>query len=222
MKQRPKRQKKHKQIQQTLIDLPPPKFSVFEDDLGARGVRLVAGVDEAGRGCLAGPVVAAAVVLKTGQEFPGLKDSKQLTEKERNRLFFEIQNEALSCSLGVVGRSDIDRINILEASLLAMRIAVENLKIRPEYLLIDGPFGIKYDLPQRAIKKGDALSVSIAAASVVAKVARDSMMREYEKEFPSFKFSVHKGYGTALHLEELAKHGPTPIHRLTFRGVKTQ
>lgn len=222
MKQRPKRQKKHKQVQQMLIDLPPPKFSVFEDDLGARGVKLVAGVDEAGRGCLAGPVVAAAVVLKTGQEFPGLKDSKQLTEKERNRFFFDIQANALSFSLGVVGRSDIDRINILEASLLAMRIAVENLKIRPEYLLIDGPFGIKYDLPQRAIKKGDALSISIAAASVIAKVTRDAMMCEYEKEFPSFKFSVHKGYGTALHLEELAKHGPTPIHRLTFRGVKTQ
>ena len=198
---------------------PKSKISDFEDALFAQGIRLIAGVDEAGRGCLAGPVVAAAVVLPLGIKIPGLKDSKQLTKLQRERFFDEINGSALACAVGIVDAGEIDSINILQASLKAMRIAVDDLKVKPEYLLIDGPFGISHHLPQRPIIKGDALSISIAAASVIAKVTRDRLMCEVEKEYPAFKFSIHKGYGTKLHLGEIKCHGPTPIHRMTFRGV---
>ncbi|MFH0799852.1 MAG: ribonuclease HII [Pseudomonadota bacterium] len=209
-----------KRMQQTvLIDLPEPGLHCFEEHLYSRGFRSIAGVDEAGRGSLAGPVVAAAVILPQNLDLPGLNDSKQLSKSERERFYDEIRAKALGFGVGIVSPAEIDRINILEASLEAMRIAVEGLSVQPDYLLIDGPFAIDFNVEQRPIKKGDALSHSIAAASVIAKVTRDRMMCDLEGEYPSFKFSVHKGYGTELHLSELKTHGPTPLHRMTFRGV---
>lgn len=205
--------------QERLFEAPERDLAKFEKALREEGFRVLAGVDEAGRGCLAGPVVAAAVILPPEAELPGLDDSKKLTKHQREHFYDAIGAAALSFAVGVVEPSEIDKINILQAALKAMRLAVDNLSVKPEYLLIDGPFGIETNLPQRPIKKGDALSFSIAAASIIAKVTRDRMMAEYEKEYPSFSFSVHKGYGTALHMEELLRHGPTPIHRLTFRGV---
>lgn len=183
-------------------------------------MEIVAGVDEAGRGCLAGPVVAAAVILPQELILEGLKDSKQLSSSQREKFYASITERALAWSTGVIDSGEIDRTDILKASLKAMKIAVEGLKLKPEHLLIDGPFGIELNIPQRPIKKGDALSHSISAASVVAKVTRDRMMREFETQYPQFKFSAHKGYGTKLHFEELARHDPTPIHRMTFAGVR--
>ncbi len=191
----------------------------FETNLNLQGITKIAGVDEAGRGCLAGPVVAASVILPKECLIQGIDDSKKLTPKKRSKLFDEICRDAISYGIGVVDSVEIDKINILQASLKAMGIAVRGMDVTPEYLLIDGPFPIKTDIDQRPIKKGDSLSISIAAASILAKVTRDRMMVKYEEEFSQFKFSLHKGYGTKLHLEELRKIGPTPIHRFTFRGV---
>jgi ribonuclease HII len=205
--------------QQALLDPTPIDTGRFENPLYERGVVHIAGVDEAGRGCLAGPVVAAAVILPRGLDIPGLDDSKKLTEKERDRLFGEISQLAVATAVGVVSHDEIDRINILQASLCAMRVAVDGLSVVPEHLLIDGHIPIGHAIPETAIKKGDVLSRLVAAASVIAKVTRDRMMAEMEGRYPQFKFSVHKGYGTALHMEELRRHGPTPIHRMTFRGV---
>lgn len=205
--------------QQALIDLPPSGVRSFEDELFRRGVKVVAGVDEAGRGCLAGPVVAAAVILPQELILEGLKDSKQLNSSQRDDFYALITKHALAWSIGIVDSEEIDRTNILKASLKAMKIAVEDLDLKPEHILIDGPFGIGLNIPQRPIKKGDALSHSISAASVIAKVTRDRMMCEFEKQYPQFKFSVHKGYGTRLHFDELSRHDPTPIHRMTFAGV---
>lgn len=215
-----RREPRKKQEQQTLIDLLPAGVRCFEDALFGRGVKIVAGVDEAGRGCLAGPVVAAAVILPHGLILEGLKDSKQLNGLQREEFYALITRHALAWAVGVADSGEIDRTDILKASLKAMKIAVENLKPAPEHILIDGPFGIALNIPQRPIKKGDVLSHSISAASVVAKVTRDRMMCGFEKKFPAFKFSVHKGYGTRLHFEELSRHEPTPIHRMTFAGVK--
>lgn len=206
--------------QQTLIDLPESTLTCFEEHLFSKGINFIAGVDEAGRGSLAGPVVAAAVILPKDCKIQGINDSKQLKATERERLFDAIVNEAIAFGIGVVGSLEIDKINILESSRRAMRIAVDGLSKTPDYILVDGPFGIGHEIPQRPIKKGDALSLSIAAASILAKVSRDRMMCELEKEFPKFRFSVHKGYGTELHLEELRLNGPTPTHRMTFRGVR--
>nr|HPQ81584.1 ribonuclease HII [bacterium] len=161
----------------------------------------------------------AAVVLPPSCSLPGLNDSKQLSKARREYFFDAICSCAQGWAVGAVDSCEIDRTNILRASLEAMRIAVTGLGFEPEILLIDGPFKIAHPLPQRAIKRGDSLSLSIAAASVVAKVTRDRIMCEFENSYPEFSFSVHKGYGTARHLEELRRHGPTPIHRLTFRGV---
>jgi len=206
--------------QQLLIDPQPVDTSRLETPLYESGVVHLAGVDEAGRGCLAGPVVAAAVVLPRGLEIEGLNDSKKLTAKARERLFDVIAKKATSSAVGVVGSDEIDRTDILRAALRAMRIAVEGLAARPGHILVDGPQPIEHTIPQTAIKKGDVLSRLVAAASIVAKVTRDRMMCELEKRYPQFKFSIHKGYGTKLHMDELAKHGPTPIHRMTFRGVR--
>lgn len=206
--------------QQTLIDLPEPTLTCFEEQLFSQGLNFIAGVDEAGRGCLAGPVVAAAVILPKNCKIQGINDSKQLTAPERERLFDTIINDAVAFGIGVVGPREIDKINILESSRKAMRIAVDGLSKSPDYILVDGPFGIRHEIPQRPIKKGDLLSLSIAAASIIAKVSRDRMMCELEDEFPKFQFSIHKGYGTKLHLGELKQNGPTPAHRMTFRGVK--
>jgi len=204
-----------------LSCLPREKVDLkfIERGLAEQGYNLIAGVDEAGRGCLAGPVVAAGVILPNDLIIEGLDDSKKLTPKKRDYFYEIIMEKAHSCEWCAIDSDEIDRINILAASLKAMSIAVSKLCRKPDYLLVDGPFGIDANIPQRALKKGDARSQSIAAASVIAKVTRDRMMCEYKKVYPEFSFDIHKGYGTELHLNELKKHGPTPIHRSTFRGV---
>jgi ribonuclease HII len=191
----------------------------FESTAFEQGYSIIAGVDEAGRGPLAGPVVAAAVVLPAGIILPGIKDSKKMTEKARTKAFSEILNVAEAVGIGVVSHSYIDEFNILNASLEAMKKAVENLDTYPEYLLVDGIFKIPAPLPQRCIKKGDQLSHSISASSIIAKVYRDRIMCSYHSNFPEYGFADNKGYGTAKHLEALRKFGPCPVHRQTFRGV---
>ena len=211
---------KHRKMrQQQLLQTPPISIKYFEERFHSEGIEHIAGVDEAGRGCLAGPVVAASVILPQGIDIPGLKDSKQLTSNQRDHFFDLIQEKALAWSVGIIEPDEIDRINILKASLKAMEVAVNGLKIKPNYLFIDGPFPIESKIQQKTLKKGDARSITIAAASVMAKVIRDRMMIEYEKEYPNFSFSIHKGYGTRLHFKELATHGPTAIHRMTFEPV---
>jgi ribonuclease HII len=196
-------------------------LTYIERSLNADGYHLIAGVDEAGRGCLAGPVVAASVILPKDLIIEGLNDSKKLTPKQRDKYFDIIKEESISWSWERIDAPEIDRINILQASLEAMRISVLKLKVEPQILLIDGPYSINCRKLQKGIKKGDARSQSIAAASVVAKVVRDRIMCDYKGEYPGFSFDIHKGYGTSLHLKELEKHGPTPIHRRSFRHVVT-
>ena len=192
---------------------------LFETEARRCGYRLVAGLDEAGRGPLAGPVVAAAVMLPRRCLLAGLNDSKQLTEAERERLYDEIQRRAVGIGVGQASEREIDAMNILEATRLAMGRAIQALPSMPEYLLLDALELPAVHLPQRAIIKGDALSVSIAAASVVAKVTRDRLMGEYHRQYPQYNFQAHKGYGTAEHLRMLAAHGPCAIHRRSFRPV---
>jgi ribonuclease HII len=195
---------------------------LFETEARRCGYRLVAGLDEAGRGPLAGPVVAAAVILPRHCQLAGLNDSKQLTETERERLFDEIQRRAVGIGVGQASEREIDAINILEATRLAMVRAIQALPSQPDCLLLDAIELPAIYLPQRAIMKGDALSVSIAAASVVAKVTRDRLMVEYHRQYPQYNFQSHKGYGTAEHLKLLAAHGPCAIHRRSFRPVAEQ
>ncbi len=198
----------------------------YERELLQKGVREIAGVDEAGRGPLAGPVVAAAVILpiewvESGvpQPLRGLNDSKQLTAAEREK-FFEVLISLSEVRYGIGQRcaEEIDRVNILQATHLAMNEAIE--QIQPSYVLVDGLRVHSIRSPQTAIVKGDALSYSIAAASVIAKVTRDRAMLEYDRQFPHYGFSVHKGYGTPQHLAALAEHGPCPIHRRSFAPVR--
>jgi len=192
----------------------------FEKKATREGYNKIAGIDEAGRGPLAGPVVSAAVILPQAPPINGVIDSKKLSAKNRSRLYDEIYSRAVSVGIGIVDPAEIDRINILRASLLAMSMAVANLRPQPECLLIDGPFQISTHLPQKPIAKGDALSVSIAAASIVAKVTRDRLMERYDEYYPQFGFSQHKGYPTRAHKAAIRKFGFCPIHRRTFRGVK--
>lgn len=192
----------------------------FETEARDKGFSRIAGVDEAGRGPLAGPVVAAAVVLPPSFSVPGIDDSKKLSPKKREGLYGNIYEHAYAVGIGIVDPPEIDRINILQASLLCMRMAVGNLLPRPDFLLIDGPFRIPSELPQNAITRGDARSVSIAAASVVAKVTRDRLMARYHEDYPRFGFSGHKGYPTRAHKEAIRRFGCCPIHRRTFKGVK--
>ena len=192
----------------------------FENDVRCAGYKIIAGIDEAGRGPLAGPVVAAAVILPEGEDIPGINDSKKLTPAKRENFYGQVYEKALSIGLGIIDPTEIDRINILRASLLSMQIAVDNLYPRPDYLLIDGTFPIPSHIPQKVIKKGDSQSLSIAAASIIAKVSRDRLMKRYGEDFPEYGFHKHMGYGTRMHLEVIRKLGPTPIHRKTFRGVK--
>lgn len=203
--------------------LPLPANSVnslfVEQSIRQSGYLRVAGIDEAGRGCIAGPVVAAAVVIDWSDSFVGLRDSKKLTAKQRDRFFDLIIKNAHAYAVGMVDAAEIDRINILQAALKAMQQAVHQLQPRPDYLLIDGRDKIAVDLPQKAIPRGDDLCFSISAASVLAKVTRDRLMVEYQKEFPQFRFHQHKGYGTKLHWEELKTAGATVLHRKSFRGV---
>lgn len=192
----------------------------YERKLYARGFKSIAGIDEAGRGPLAGPVVAAAVILPKNIDLPGVNDSKKLTEAKREELFVQIMDKALSVGVGKSEAHEIDEINILQATLKAMLRAVENLSVSPDYLLIDGINTINKEIPQDAIKKGDSRSISIAAASIIAKVTRDRIMTELDKKFPTYGFASHKGYGSKMHREAIAAHGPVSTHRKSFAGVK--
>lgn len=190
---------------------------LYEINAYESGYRTVCGIDEAGRGPLAGPVYAAAVILPLGLEIDGLNDSKKLSEKKREKLFDIICEKAVDYSIGVATEKEIDEINILNATFLAMHRAVEGLKTRPDYALIDGnqypkiPF-----VTEETVVKGDGKSMSIAAASILAKVSRDRFMLEIAKEYPQYEFEKHKGYGTKLHYEKIIEYGPSPIHRMTF------
>jgi ribonuclease HII len=193
---------------------------VFEAEARSRGYRWVAGLDEAGRGPLAGPVVAAAVILPRRCVLPGLNDSKQVLESERERLYQDITRRAIGVGIGFASPREIDSMNILEATRLAMIRAIQALAPHPDFLLIDAVPLPAIPLPQRAIIKGDGLSVSVAAASIIAKVARDRLMQEYHQRYPRYNFRSHKGYPTSEHLRLLAEHGPCDIHRRSFRPVQ--
>ena len=188
----------------------------YENEAFAGGVNLVCGVDEAGRGPLAGPVCAAAVMLPPGLAIPGLNDSKKLTDKKRRELYDVIIREAVTYGVAFANEKEIDEINILQATFLAMERAMQKLSPQPELALIDGNRAKDFGLPVRTIVKGDSLSASIAAASILAKVTRDRLMEEYDAQYPQYGFAVHKGYGTRRHYEALREFGPCPIHRQTF------
>jgi ribonuclease HII len=191
---------------------------MFEEMAARQGYSCVAGIDEAGRGALAGPVVAAAVVLPGDAQLPGINDSKKLTPGQRDELFPMIMEQALAVGVGMGEHSLIDEINILQATLTAMKEAVLALSSVPDYLLIDGISKIPVNIHQRTIKKGDSASISIAAASIIAKVTRDRQMRSYAEMYPGYGFAEHKGYGCAFHMAAIANLGPCEIHRKTFRG----
>lgn len=194
-----------------------PDYS-FERDAAGRGFLSVCGIDEAGRGPLAGPVCAAAVILPDGLEIPGLDDSKKLTEKKREALFPVIEEKAVAFGIAFASEQEIDEINILQATFLAMRRAFDALSAPCGYALVDGNRMPPLPVPGEAVVKGDGRSMSIAAASILAKVSRDRLMLEYAKQFPQYGFEQHKGYGTKLHVERLREFGPSPIHRRTFLG----
>jgi ribonuclease HII len=192
----------------------------FEKALTAEGYLRIAGVDEAGRGPLAGPVVSAAVILPANFDSEGVNDSKQLTPRRREMLYERIYEQAVAIGIGIVDACEIDRINILQAARLSMAIAVTNLCPEPSFVLIDGTFRIACSLPQQTLIQGDARSVSVAAASIVAKVSRDHLMERYHHDFPQFGFDRHKGYATPEHQAAITACGPCSIHRFTFRGVR--
>ena len=188
----------------------------IEDGFYADGVKVICGVDEAGRGPLAGPVCAAAVILPPHLEIPGLNDSKKLTDKRRRELMPVIKEQALAYGIAFATHEEIDRINILQATYLAMERALAQLNIKPDIALIDGNRAKDFGLPVKTVVHGDSLSASIAAASVLAKVTRDDLMLAMAEEYPQYGFEIHKGYGTKAHYEALTAHGPSPIHRMTF------
>ena len=194
----------------------PMDLWVYEREAFDAGIKLVCGVDEAGRGPLAGPVCAAAVILPPGLEIPGLNDSKKLTDKKRRELYDIIIEQAVSYGIAFASEQEIDEINILQATFLAMERAMQKLSPQPELALIDGNRTKDFGLPVRTIVKGDSLSASIAAASILAKVTRDRLMEEYDAQYPQYGFAVHKGYGTKRHYEALREFGPSLIHRKTF------
>lgn len=188
----------------------------FEIAAKEKGYELICGIDEAGRGPLAGPVCAAAVILPLGLEIEGLNDSKKLTEKKREKLYDVIIEKAVAYGIAFADEKEIDDINILQATFLAMKRATEKLSIKPEYALVDGNRMPNLDIDGETIVSGDALSPSIAAASILAKVTRDRLMLEYDKQYPEYQFAKHKGYGTKVHTEAIKEFGPSAIHRLTF------
>ena len=188
----------------------------IEEELYAGGIRYIAGIDEVGRGPLAGPVVAAAVILPADFDVLGVDDSKKLSEKKREELYGEIMKYAVSCGVGIIDNYVIDEINILEATKLAMKQAIEKLETTPEYILIDALTLKEIKIPQRGIIRGDSLSVSIAAASIVAKVTRDRMMCEFHEKYPYYGFIQNKGYGTKAHYEGIDCHGMCDLHRRSF------
>lgn len=191
-------------------------LEIYEQDLRSKGLQMIAGVDEAGRGPLAGPVVAAAVILPPGVRLLGLNDSKKVTPANRDRLYEEIKEKAVSFSISSVSEKEIDIINIYQASLKAMRSAVIQLQQIPDYILVDAVKIPEISIPQLPLVRGDGLSASIAAASILAKVTRDQIMSKYDKEYPQYGFARHKGYGTRDHLDAICKYGPCPIHRISF------
>ncbi len=188
----------------------------FEHDAYAGGFSTVCGVDEAGRGPLAGPVCAAAVILPRDLVIPGLNDSKKLTDKKRRELYDVIVSEAESYGIAFATEQEIDEINILQATFLAMERAVSQLQVQPDLALVDGNRAPKLAVPVKTVVKGDSLSASIAAASILAKVTRDRLLEEMDETYPAYGFAVHKGYGTKRHYEALRDHGPCPVHRMTF------
>lgn len=188
----------------------------YETAAQQNGYAVVCGIDEAGRGPLAGPVFAAAVILPDHHGIEGLNDSKKLSEKKRELLFEEITKTALSYSIAFATEQEIDEINILQATFLAMKRACDGLSVRPDFALVDGNRMPPLDVPAQTVIKGDALSASIAAASILAKVSRDHLLYELDKLYPEYQFAKHKGYGTKLHVELLKQYGPCPIHRRTF------
>lgn len=188
----------------------------FDNAVLAEGYEMICGVDEAGRGPLAGPVYAAAVILPGDHEIDGLRDSKKLTPKRREVLFGIIVDEAVSFCIADAGHEEIDATNILQASLLAMRRAVDSLDRRPDLVLVDGISDPGLGLPTRTVIRGDDTSACVAAASILAKVARDRRLLELDAEYPQYRFAQHKGYGTSLHYEMLDKYGPSPVHRRSF------
>jgi ribonuclease HII len=206
----------------TMPLFPPEETSFLYHESRAldKGFRFIAGVDEVGRGPLAGPVVAAAVVFPQDFQLPDLLESKQLSAPKREYFFGLIRKQALAIGLGMVHARQVDEINILQATLKAMAEAVQRLKKPADYLLVDGIFKVPCPLEQKTIKKGDNLSHSIAAASVIAKVVRDRIMTAYDQRFPGYGFASNKGYGSAAHLAALARQGPSPVHRLSFKGVR--
>ena len=188
----------------------------LEQEMEEAGYAVVCGVDEAGRGPLCGPVVAAACILPTGLVIEGLNDSKKLTEKKREALFDWICENALAYSIAQASVEEIDTLNILEADLLAMRRAIDGLSIKPDCALIDGNVARDFQIPARPVVHGDAISPSIAAASILAKVTRDRLCIELDRDYPQYGIAKHKGYGTKAHMEALRTHGPAPIHRKQF------
>lgn len=188
----------------------------IEDQLYSQGMQIICGVDEAGRGPLAGPVCAAAVILPPHLEIPGLNDSKKLTDKRRRELFPLIKEKALAYGIAFADHAEVDRVNILQATYLAMERALEHLSIRPDIALIDGNRAKDFGLPVQTVVHGDSLSANIAAASILAKVTRDDLMLEMAETYPLYGFEVHKGYGTKAHYEAILQHGPCSIHRMTF------
>lgn len=206
----------------TLSLFEPALPSPLDFEVRARrnGFRSVAGVDEAGRGPLAGPVVAAAVILPEDFNLPGLTDSKKLSDRQRQSMYPVIRQQARAVGIAVASVAEIDQLNILQATLLAMSRAVTRLSSPPDHLLIDGISLIPHQLSQQCIKQGDSRSLSIAAASVVAKVVRDRIMLSYHRQMPEYGFASHKGYGTRQHRAAIAECGPSHLHRKTFAGVK--
>ena len=188
----------------------------IENSYFAKGIRYICGVDEAGRGPLAGPVCAAAVILPQNVDIPGLNDSKKLSDKRRRELVPVIKNCALAYGIAFADEKEIDEINILQATFLAMERAICQLSVKPELALIDGNRQKDFGLPVKTVVHGDSLSASIAAASVLAKVTRDDLMLDIAGKFPQYGFEIHKGYGTKAHYAALMEHGPCPIHRTTF------
>ena len=188
----------------------------IENSFYCDDVQIICGVDEAGRGPLAGPVCAAAVILPKNLELPGLTDSKKLTDKKRRELFPMIQQQAIAYGIGFATEQEIDEINILQATFLAMQRALDQLAVKPDLALIDGNRQKEFGIPTKTVVKGDSLSANIAAASILAKVTRDNLMQEMAQKYPQYGFEIHKGYGTKAHYAALREFGASPIHRMTF------
>ncbi len=202
-----------------LFDDNPMDAKSFDANFRKRAAPL-AGLDEAGRGPLAGPVVAAAVILDPAAEYPGVTDSKKMKAAAREEAYQLIDGRALAWAWAAVEAEDVDRLNPLQAAMLAMRLAVEKLSLAPGFLLVDGNYPPEIPIPLKTVVKGDFRSLSIGAASIMAKVTRDRIMLDWHRRYPQYGFNSHKGYGTAVHLKALAECGPSPCHRLTFRGVR--